>query len=128
MRALCIYNNGQFLTSGWFRIGYTIKSEFSLNVGKEYAVYGMALWCGHLLILLNDENSLPNWYPAEIFNISDADLPFGWKFSYSMENNSLLQALWGYDELITVKGHYDALLERDDDALRIFFQQCCEQP
>lgn len=128
MRARCVSNNGKSLSQGWSALGYTNKSEFRLSVGKEYPVYGMALWRGHLLLLLCDENGLPNWYPTEIFDISDAEMPFGWKFAYFLEPDSLLQALWGYDELITTKGHYDALLERDEDALRIFFQQCCEQP
>lgn len=124
MRILCVENNGSSLSQSWNSIGYSSKSEFHLSVGKEYAVHGMAIWRDHLLVLLCDDVSLPNWYPIKIFYVSDGRMPSGWKFTCSRrQEDSLLQALWGYDELITVKGHYDGLLERDANALRIFFEQ-----
>jgi hypothetical protein len=123
MRVTCICNNGQSLSDQFLRRGYTVKSAFSVSVGKEYEVFAMSLWSGVMLLLLADEHHLPNWFPMELFSWSDASLPAGWSFVPSLANEHGLQALWGYQRLTTDASHYDGLVERDPEALRHFYEE-----
>jgi hypothetical protein len=123
MRVTCISDSGQSLSAQLLRFGYTVKSVFSVSVGKEYEVLAMSLWCGAVLLLLADEHHLPHWFPTELFSLSDPGLPAGWSFSPSLTNENGLQALWGYERLITDASHYDGLLERDPEALRFFYEE-----
>jgi hypothetical protein len=123
MRVTCKDNSGQSLSSQLYRLGYTGQSTFSVLVGKEYEAFGMSLWRGALLLLLADEHHLPNWFPLELFSLSDRRLPKDWAFSPSLNNEEGLQALWGYGRLITDMAHYDGLMERDPEALRYFYEE-----
>jgi hypothetical protein len=125
MRVNCISQNGKSLSDQFIRLGYTEQSEFSLSVGKEYEVYAMSLWCGVILLLLADEYHLPNWFPMELFSLSDPGIPADWSFLPSLANEKGLQALWGYERLITDASHYDGLVERDPVALRYFYEEEC---
>ncbi|MBL7498707.1 hypothetical protein [Frankia nepalensis] len=55
----------------------------------------------------------------EMFEVVDSRLPPGWLFT-SYPNSDFLQAIWGYGELVMDEFHYDALLEREENALMIF--------
>jgi hypothetical protein len=125
MRVTCISKNGESLSDQLIRVGYTVKSDFSLSVGKEYEVFAMSLWCGVILLLLADEHHLPNWFPMELFSLSDSGVPADWSFLPSLANEKGLQALWGYKRLITDTSHYDDLIERDPTALRHFYGEEC---
>lgn len=124
MRAVCNQNSGSGLPPSWQEIGFSLRSTFSLVIGKSYIVFGVALWRAHLLALLCDENSLPNWFPLDLFTLVDGNIPNGWRFAkFSNEPDTLLQALWGYEELMDNRGHYDGLLERDPGAIQIFLKK-----
>lgn len=118
--AICLTNIGSALPDTWFSIGWTQKSKLDITIGRSYQIYAMALWRGHLVLLLCDDGGLPNWYPIDAFNVMSCQLPASWKFSYVQKPGSLLQAVWGYGRLIDDPEHYDALLERDADAVNVF--------
>lgn len=123
MRVTCISDSGQSLSDQFLRLGYTVKSAFSVSVGKEYEVFAMSLWSGAILLLLADEHHLPNWFPLELFSLIDPGLPADWSFWPNLANKNGLQALWGYERLITDASHYDGLVERDPEALRHFYEE-----
>ena len=108
----------------------TIAEE--LSVGKTYIVYGQCIVDGCLLYLLDtvirDGVSYPNWYPVSLFTVCDAGLPTSWKFMYypQREFSGLVEAVWGYDALVTSPEHYSGLIERDLKALEMFGQYKAE--
>jgi len=71
----------------------------------------------------------PFWYPAEIFEVVDPLLPIQWYFcfkGYDTEDKTrrdLLSAIWGYEEMALNPNHFVDLIEREPEALEIFFKQ-----
>jgi hypothetical protein len=102
---------------------YEKESEFDLTLGNEYVVLAMAIWETMILLLLADDCNMPNWHPVELFSVADDHLPDDWFFSTSIANEHGVQAVWGYEHLVRNFSYYEALLERNDDALRLFHQE-----
>lgn len=125
MRATCVSKKGKAFSDQLIRAGYTVNSDFALSVGKDYEVYAMSLWCGVIMLLLADEHHLPNWFPMELFSLRDSRVPADWSFLQSLANEKGLQAIWGYERLITDASHYDDLIERGPTALRHFYEEEC---
>lgn len=125
MRALCRANTGKALPPTHFSAapGDTEETAFCVSIGKEYLVLGVALWHSVILLLVLDDTNLPYWYPVELFCMTDARLPDDWFFSVSAATEHGVQAIWGYEHLVTDSSHYGALLERDPEALRLFYQE-----
>ena len=119
MRVKCNANTGDKLSAKYL-IGNTHETVFHVAIGKEYNVFAVAVYCGATLFLLSDDNDLPNWYPVELFMISDARVPHDWLCSVYPENDGGLQFLLGYEQLITDDSQYDALIERVPSALEVF--------
>ena len=76
-----------------------------------------------VLLLLADDHKLPNWHPVKLFSFTDDHLADDWFFSTSIANEHGVQAIWGYESLVRDPAHYEALLERDQAALKIFYQE-----
>ncbi|QHZ49693.1 phosphoribosylaminoimidazole synthetase [Paenibacillus larvae] len=123
MKVRCIANTGNKLSKKTQQLGNSDETKYSLKVDESYIVYGQHLYRGVLsyLILGNDEN-LPSWYPAELFEVTDSLLPLEWYYQFYGYENSI-SAVWGYKELITIESHHDDLLEREDKAIRIFLKR-----
>jgi hypothetical protein len=120
MRVLCNSNMGSVLSANYLAIGNTPQSIFHVQVGREYSVFAIAVYRGAALLLLADENNLPNWYPLDLFSISEASIPSNWFSAIYQGNENGVQLLLGYEDLISDESHYNALLERDPRALEIF--------
>ncbi len=119
MRVICSANTGKALTTKNL-IGNTAESVFHVAIGKEYSVFAAAVYRGATLLLLCDENGLPNWYPVDLFSISDARVPQNWYSATYPRNEHGLQFLLGYEQIVTDESHYDALLERSPEAIETF--------
>lgn len=123
MRVICNSDSGRSLSKGLLALGYTPQSNFTVSIGREYRVYAMSLWQGVIFVLLKDDTGLPNWFPIPLFTVTDSRLPENWLFSSHNGDESRLRALWGYDKLVTDVAHYDLLIERDPEALKIFYEE-----
>jgi len=125
MRVVCSGKTGKCLSAKYLAAlsGETEQTEYDVSVGKEYEVFGVAVWRSIILLLLLDDGNLPDWYPVELFSVADAQLPEDWFFSVSVANEHGVEAIWGYDHLVRTPSHYEALLERDPSALRMFFKE-----
>ena len=125
MRVICNGNTGQSLTSRCLNLGNTRESLFPVSVGKEYYVFAISLWQGVIYLLLTDDYHLPYWFPMCLFSVNDPRLPEDWLFSFFDDEGDErgLQALWGYDQLINDATHYEALIEREPEALRYFYEE-----
>jgi hypothetical protein len=121
MKVRALAATGKDLPEEFLETGWTPRSRFDLTVGREYAVRGICLTGRALEYLVEDDGQMPQWYPAAVFAVTDNHLPPGWRFRI-FSPGSLVTAVWGYAEL-TDERHFDALSERDPNALRIFGDQ-----
>jgi hypothetical protein len=121
MQVLCIANRGAALSASYPALGNTPRSEFHVQIGREYKVFAVAIYIGATLLLLADDDHLPNWYPLDLFSISQAQIPSDWFATAYRGNEGGLQFLLGYERLVSDESHYDALLERDPEALKLFW-------
>jgi hypothetical protein len=130
MRVICTANAGKALRQKqlpkkYFEAfhGQADDVIFHLTIGKEYSVFAMALWNSVLIFLLLDETGKPNWYSIELFSIDDGRLPANWFFSRSIANDHGIEAIWGYQRIAVAPGHYEALIERDENSMKAFFEE-----
>jgi hypothetical protein len=120
LKVLCEENTGANLTKGTYEIGYTKESVFELEKSNNYTVYGMCQWRCSLHFLIMGDN-FPSWYPAELFNVVDNRLPLEWYFNYNLDSD--ISAVWGYKELVDDENHFDDLMERKHDAIKVFLKR-----
>jgi hypothetical protein len=118
----CKANNGLLLKEKTIEAGYSQMSEFSLNIGSDYIVYGLIIWNGVIQYLTMDKHmSVPFWHPAELFEIINKAIPYDWYFD-SLEETGV-QLICGYKELVEDENHFDDLLERKEEAINIFLKR-----
>lgn len=88
--------------------------------GRSYGVYGLAQYASRFVVLIASDDFRPNWCPVEWFQVVDGRFPGGWELSVVDPGGTALQVLIGYPELVRDPDHYDALLERDPEAISVF--------
>ncbi len=126
MRVKCISNSGNTLSEKYIINGELPTAEYPLSVGNEYTVYGISQWKNVIYYLtINKYNTLPSWYPADLFEITDNLLPIEWYYN-CFKNSETLSAIWGYSELALIEKHYEDLIERNDNAIKIFLKRKSE--
>jgi hypothetical protein len=125
MHIVCRANNAKALPPKHFVVfrGDSEQTIFHVSVGAEYFVYAMAHYNSAMILLLVDDTGKPNWYPIELFSVTHPKLPPEWFFSTSVANEHGVDAIWGYQHLVSDRNHYEALIERDPDALRVFEEE-----
>jgi hypothetical protein len=128
MKVQCVASKGISLFKRTLRIGQTMNSDFApLVVGEIYIVYGIELWGGNLHYLVAGKyqgiQQNPFFEPAELFKLVDRQLSKDWYFEW-LGTEEKEDAIWGYKELVfNYPQHHDNLIERDENALKIFFQR-----
>jgi hypothetical protein len=130
MKVLCRFNTGKAvrqkkLPPTYFAAfhGESEETIFNVSIGKEYPVFAIASWQSVIILLLADEAHKPNWYSIELFSVTDARLPEDWFFSNRVANEHGVEAIWGYERLVSDPNHYEALIERHREAVAIFEQE-----
>lgn len=125
MRVECVSVSAGDLRSEHYAVGYTTESAFdqTLVAGKTYIVHGVSVWVHGLVHYLLDpsDSAAPVWYPAELFRVLDARVPASWRFWHRPDATFHVIAIIGYQELVEDTSHYDGLLERNGEALRVFW-------
>jgi hypothetical protein len=112
-----------------FEVNTITRKEFDfgtlgLQFGEVYLVMAMVLFKDtKYLYYLIDINGKPNWFPNELFELVDGSLPSKWSFRiYSKEDEIDIYCIWGYDEICNQDDHFDQLIERDREALNVYFR------
>lgn len=125
MKVQCRFNLGKNLSKRTLEAGDLPTTEFQLDIGTEYIVYGISLWRGALYYLTMDKYmTLPTWHPADLFIVTDNLTPVEWYFKYFGFNETFnLNALWGYKELVLDETHYTGLIERENEAIKVFLKR-----
>lgn len=109
---------------------YFPRTRFELTRERSYHAYGMAMINGGLMVLVEDDYNKPAWIPLQAFEVEDPALPPGWLFNYvpgvtlgGMPGEWVVEAIWGYPELVRSEEHYSELIELEPSALAIFKAQ-----
>lgn len=104
--------------------------EYPLIIGKEYVVMGIAMYKNrNYLYYLVDNNWLPDWEPYGLFEISDKAFPPNWHINIIDKKKYLYGNVFfvaGFYELCTNENYYDALMDRDPEALEIYSKRKSE--
>jgi hypothetical protein len=129
MKVKAIATEGKYLSKKALDSFHNPEEYFDLNLGEFYVVYGINIWDGliHYLIYVTSHLG-PYWTPSELFTIIDNRLPPEWFFRfYGYEKHahpiSLVNAVWGYNEIALDPVHYEGLIEREHNALDIFWKR-----
>src|SRR5262245_28806573 len=102
---------------------HTEQTVFNITPGQEYSAYGMALFNSGLIVLILDNDRSPDWYPIELFEITDGALLSDWRFNLRSQGDDGLQAVWGPDRLVSDQAYFDSLAEHDLDAQTVFWRE-----
>lgn len=123
MKVKCRANTGEGLMPLTIsNIGDTAETQYPLKIGEIYTVYGQGVLRNVLkYLIVGTYENLPSWYPAELFEVEDSQIYFEWYYKYDKE--FVASVLWGYHELVNDKNHYVDLIERKDQAIRIFLKR-----
>ncbi|ATF14860.1 hypothetical protein ABEX29_17680 [Brevibacillus porteri] len=126
MKVKCIHTLGKDVTNYYGdRFLYSEQTQFSVELGDELTVYGMFQCENSLRFLLHNKRSnKPNWYPSELFVITDHTLPPNWYFGD--RKNHKIPAIWGYEEMVLDENHYEDLIEREAHAKEVYFKRKAE--
>lgn len=123
MKVKCIENTGLGFSEYTLKnMGCSRNTKLPLKIGETYMVYGQMI-SNRILkyLILGTYENLPSWYPAELFEVVNSKLHFEWYYKYDKEAE--ISAIWGYFELVEEKDYLYDLIERDDEAIRIFLKR-----
>ncbi|MGI2772691.1 hypothetical protein [Bacillus cytotoxicus] len=128
MKVICINNKCNQFSDKRLKQGYTHDMILNLEVRKEYVVYGMSLSNGELdYQLLGENENMPSWYPAELFNVSDPLQPLEWYFAdHRHIKETTIDYIWGYKELALEDSHAFGLIEREKKDMEILLKRKAE--
>ena len=129
MIAKCVANQAAAVPRYLGVLFFDLSVKFELTVGAQYPVLGMELYQDILQILVPDDSDrrLPQWMPAELFDIKVSELPADWFFvayrDEEMASQRGFRARWGYRLLVESDEHRDGLEELDPSALAVFYDE-----
>lgn len=125
----CRYNTGSELLHPARGHFYSERTKFALTPGQDYRVAGLGIFETILLALVCDDTGKPNWLPVGLFDLEDMEVADSWHFAV---RNGLLAAggdptgqwiaMWGYKELVFDPRHSEALIDREPEALAVFYR------
>jgi len=122
MQIKCISTDGGPLAKEFPTLGFSAETKFHIDKNQIYTAYGLSYWRRALFYLIVDNTELPNWYPSDLFEVTDGRLPNNWQFkSYTSYGSSPMEATLGYPELLDEK-HAVGLIEREPVAAAVFYK------
>lgn len=125
MKVICKKNSAKELDLQEVKTLLRNEYDYRLILEKEYIVMGIESYKdSNCLYYLVDEGGLPNWYPYPLFTISDNALAKDWYIKiYNKKSEGDVYLLSGFYELCNNENYHDLLIERDQNALDIYFKR-----
>lgn len=125
MKIECISNSATELSDELIRpeLGLGRDQVFSLEVGKQYVVYGITCNLGHLWYYICDEDYTyyPVWNPSPLFRIVDNRLSSFWRIGiYSVGSTKLAMPIIAFEEWVNNPVFYDQLTDGEEEAVVVF--------
>jgi hypothetical protein len=126
MKVRCIYKNYRDVKPSLYRgvaallknsYFYPHQSRLNLELGKEYEVFGVIKQkiSNKIEYLIVDETNLPDFYLAELFEITDSRLPIAdWHFMVGNKYH-VASYLFGYEEFVNNSVHFENIILHEDD-------------
>jgi len=118
------------------KIRENIETDISLyspfKIGERYVVYGIMFKSKRTEFLICAESCNPDWVPSVLFSVEDSMVP-NWHLNFGSDNSEYaelfsffdINALMGYEKLVSDFQHYAGIIERDDFHLGLFFNEKC---
>ena len=125
MRIKCIAKTGAALPADCRdpASGFDENTEFWLEIGKEYVVYGMTVFLGYVWYFICDEASdyYPRWNPAPLFEVVDGRLSRYWRYGYAPgPTREQTQVVLAFEEWANDPYFYDRLSDGEEREVDIF--------
>lgn len=124
MKVLCKHNDPNNVPSD-----VPNSFNFGLEIDKEYLVMGIVMAEKQLWYLV-DEKSRPSFFPYQLFQITDDSISVNWHFKLYSEDDGIFpfdkEAMWGYSELCFNENHYEQLVDREPEVLKLYFKRKAE--
>jgi len=98
---------------------YGRSPEFRLTQGREYEVYGLALFEKGPAFLVRNDRRYPEWYATSVFEVLDSEVPAEWRAG----RGDGYELVLAYPELAASGTEMAELVEVRQDALRAFARQ-----
>jgi|SRR5690606_8338070 len=123
MKVVCKYNDPDNVPNA-----ISNNFDFGLELGKEYLVMGLLTFKqSNDLYYLIDEGGRPSWFPNQIFEVLSNNLPYNWYMKINIDDDYVdYRNLIGFSELCNEQDFFNQLLERDEEAMRIYFRRKIE--
>lgn len=125
MKIICIKNTAKNLDLTIENNIFTNNYHYDLTIGREYIIMGMAIYKkSNCLYYLINQNRFPDWYPYMLFNVIDNKIPADW-YTYvpQQDDPGDISFLMGFDELCNDNDFYDALMDREKQAMLTYFER-----
>lgn len=128
MKVICKKNTAKDLDLTEVTTIFSKAHKYPLELEKEYLVMGISIYKDtNCLYYLIDINSRPFWFPYLLFNISDNFLPKHWAVKvYDKKGEGDILFLCGFRELCDSENYHDLLMDRDENAMRVYFSRKVE--
>ena len=128
MKIICKENTAKNLDLKEVPNGVRKEHEFSfLVLGQEYLVMGIVGYRNRSgLYYLIDDGCVPNWMPYGLFEVSDKAFPSNWHIEVidkKKDPEGVIFFLEGFYELCEGEDFYEALFEREPDALEVYWKR-----
>lgn len=106
------------VASEWYTINKNL-SGYCVTEGREYQVYGIAVYGNQKRCLIIDDNQVPGFFPIDLFQIHDSSLFFDWKIcEYTIASQTLL--FIGYPTLCESYSNLVGLIEGQSQHVKLF--------
>ncbi|SEF29471.1 hypothetical protein SAMN05421837_104710 [Amycolatopsis pretoriensis] len=112
----CTADSGGQRVAPAYGLTYVRPPEFRLARGREYEVYGFALFEKGPAFLVRNDDRYPEWYATSVFEVLDSAVPADWRAGRGDGYEFVL----GYPELAASETVMAELVELRQDALRPF--------
>ncbi len=115
----CAAESGGQRVAPAYSLTYVRPPEFRLTRGREYEVYGFALFEKSPAFLVRNDDRYPEWYATSVFEVLDSAVPAGWRAGRGGGYDLVL----AYPELAASETAMAELVATRQDALRAFARQ-----
>lgn len=120
----CLMTEGYLFNKKEVREGYKRLTNYQgIITKKQYNVYGIILVQESVKYLLFNDFEMANWYPVELFQVVDSQLPRNWCFQFFGYEEYGVSAIWGYREIVENEEHYTGLCEQEKNDIELFLKR-----
>ncbi|MFJ7211785.1 contact-dependent growth inhibition system immunity protein [Amycolatopsis sp. NPDC098790] len=115
----CTAESGGQRVAPAYGLTYVFPAEFKLTQGREYEVYGFALFEKGPAYLVRNDDRDPEWYATSVFEVLDSEVPAGWRAG----RGDGYELVLAYPHLAASEAEMAELVELRRDALRAFARE-----